>query len=419
MGTETEYLQSIQQALKSLTTAANNCQLTYTHAVGQDVHSLCAREAVRKTLVLEANKFLQIAQGPVDAAATCFEQTAHLASVRALLEAGVFEVLPTDGTPRTMKEVADKLDVDESLLARLMRHASLYGPLEETGPASYRHTPFSLVYLRPEIRGMVRFAMDEHMPAHLKLHEYLQQTSWTAPSSSTNNPYTHAHGITGTSMFANLSAPSNKHRLDAFNDAMTVQATTAIWMIDLFPFHEVLSPSASADTVLAVDIGGGTGRAISRIRSLAGNLPGRYILQDQAHVVSNLPSSYPSSYLDGIETMAHDFFTLQPVAGAQIYLIRRCLHNWPEESVIRILKNIAPAMDRTNSRLLIEEIIVPESNSGIEEGWMDMIMMTLGAKQRTLEEWRGVLGTAGMEVVRVYRVDGICHGLIEARVKRE
>ncbi|KAL4997017.1 S-adenosyl-L-methionine-dependent methyltransferase [Aspergillus recurvatus] len=114
--------------------------------------------------------------------------------------------------------------------------------------------------------------------------------------------------------------------------------------------------------------------------------------------------------------MAHDFFTPQPVAGAQIYLIRRCLHNWPEENVVRVLKNIVPAMDPANSRLLIEEIIVPERNSGIEEGWMDMIMMSFGAKQRTLEEWRGVLGMAGMEVVRVYRADGVCQGLIEAKV---
>jgi hypothetical protein len=43
-------------------------------------------------------------------------------------------------------------------LARLLRHASLYGPLERTGEELYRHTPFSLVYLRPEIRGMFRFA---------------------------------------------------------------------------------------------------------------------------------------------------------------------------------------------------------------------------------------------------------------------
>lgn len=43
-------------------------------------------------------------------------------------------------------------------IARLLRNSSLYGPFEETGPGQYRHTPFSEAYLRPEIRGMFRFA---------------------------------------------------------------------------------------------------------------------------------------------------------------------------------------------------------------------------------------------------------------------
>ncbi|GAQ02984.1 hypothetical protein ALT_0305 [Aspergillus lentulus] len=65
------------------------------------------------------------------------------------------------------------------------------------------------------------------------------------------------------------------------------------------------------------------------------------------------------------------------------YLIRRCLHNWPEDSVVRSLRNIVAAMEPEKLRLLIEEIIVPAEKAGIEEGWLDMIMMSLCAKQRT------------------------------------
>ncbi|KAL4946608.1 hypothetical protein BDV06DRAFT_208526 [Aspergillus oleicola] len=416
--TTKEYLQLVQQALESLTTSVKECQSTYTSDVGEDVISLCAREAMRRALVLEAYKFLQIAQGPIDAAAPCLEQTAHLGTVRALLEMGVFDELPLDNTSRTTKELSERLNTNESLLSRLMRHASLYGPLEQTGPESYRHTPYSHVYRRPEIKGMLRFSMDDHMPAHLKLHEYLQQNSWKPPNSPTNNPYTHAHQTAGKSMFANLSA--HPKRLEAFNDAMTLQTLELIWMIDLFPFHERLSAlNPTSDTVLAVDIGGGKGEAISRIRSLSGNIPGRYILQDQAHVIAGLgPSSTLPSHLQGIETMAHDFFTPQPVRGALIYLIRRCLHNWPEGSVVQTLRNTVAAMDPCQSRLLIEEIIVPAEGSGIEEGWMDLIMMSLGASQRTLEEWENVLYMAGLELVTVHQCQGFCHGLIEARVRQ-
>lgn len=71
---------------------------------------------------------------------------------------GLFEALPADGSSHSTKDLARKMEVDESLLARLMRNSSLYGPFEETGPGLYRHTPFSKVYLRPEIKGMFRFA---------------------------------------------------------------------------------------------------------------------------------------------------------------------------------------------------------------------------------------------------------------------
>ncbi|KAJ0423509.1 O-methyltransferase-domain-containing protein [Aspergillus carlsbadensis] len=409
-----EYLQSIQKALQSLTGATERCQLTYIGSTGENVRSLGTREAARRALVLEAYRFLQTAQGPIDAAATCYEQTAHLASVRALLEMGVFDELPIDSSARTTKELATRLGADQSLLARLLRHASLYGPLERVDENSYRHTPFSLVYLRPEIRGMFRFAINEHMPAHLKLHEFLALNSWKAPDSTSNNPYTHAHQTDGKTMFATLSTKPD--RLKAFNDGMTVQAMTAIWMIDLFPFHETFAAaSPRPGTVLAVDIGGGRGKAIARIRDLAGDVRGRFILQDQAHVIAGLERGTAStSYLDGIETLSHDFFTAQPVRGALVYLIRRCLHNWPEDSVVKILKNTAAAMEPGQSRLLIEEIIVPLRESGIEEGWMDLIMISLGAKQRTLKEWREVLRKSGLVLSNVYQVEGYCHGLIEA-----
>ncbi|KAF7159499.1 hypothetical protein CNMCM5623_004837 [Aspergillus felis] len=408
---ETDEYASIQKALKGLSEAAQRCQQTMLSGQDSSIESCSARQSARDELVLEALKFLQIAQGPIDAAATCYERTAHLASVRALLEMGVFEALPTGRVSRSTEELAQELNVDESLLARLLRNSSLYGPFEETGPGQYRHTPFSEAYLRPEIRGMFRFAMDDHMPAHLKLHEFLQLNGWQEPSSSTDNPYTYAHKTNGKSMFDNLS--EKPERMKAFNNGMTVQAMTPLWMIDLFPWGSLAQFKPSASQILAVDIGGGKGRAISRIRSMCSGLPGRYILQDQGHVVKSVEGSLDPA----IERMAYDFFTEQPIRGALTYLIRRCLHNWPQDSVVRILKNIAAAMEPEKSRLLIEEIVVPAEKAGVEEGWMDMIMMSLGAKQRTLKEWETVLGLAGLEVKKVYQISGNCHGLIEAWLK--
>ncbi|KAB8261299.1 S-adenosyl-L-methionine-dependent methyltransferase [Aspergillus pseudonomiae] len=401
------YLQSITAALKRLNAAANECQeRLLTHHDGS-IKGISANQIAHDNLVMEASKFLQTAQGPIDTVATCFERTAHLACARSLLEMGVFEALPTGKESRGTRNLAEELKVDETLLARLMRNSALF---EETGPGQYRHTPSSEAYLKPEIRGMFRFAMDEHMPAHIKMHEFLKRNSWREPTSTSNNPYTYAHDTNGKSMWEYLS--ERPTRMASFNVGMTFQAMTELWMIDLFPWESLSSLDPTPTTVVVVDIGGGTGKGISRIWSHCGDLAGRFILQDQAHVIQAA-----GSLGDRIEKMACDFSQDQPVRGALTYLIRRCLHNWPQESIVEILRNVAAAMRPEKSRLLIEEIIVPDTNPGTEEAWMDMIMMNLGAKQRTLKEWNEVLDSAGLKLKEVYQIPGNCHGLLEAWIK--
>ena len=81
---------------------------------------------------------------------------------------------------------------------------------------------------------------------------------------------------------------------------------------DCFPVEEVLGNGVSIEknAVMLVDVGGSTGRDISAFHELYPQLPGRLVLQDLPAVIkeaSNLP--------EGIEAMAHDFFTPQPVKG--------------------------------------------------------------------------------------------------------
>jgi hypothetical protein len=74
------YLRDLQQALQSLTGATERCQLTYIGSAGDNVRSLGTREAARRTLILEAYRFLQTTQGPIDAATTCYEQVLSIDS---------------------------------------------------------------------------------------------------------------------------------------------------------------------------------------------------------------------------------------------------------------------------------------------------------------------------------------------------
>lgn len=85
--------------------------------------------------------------------------------------------------------------------------------------------------------------------------------------------------------------------------------------------------------------------------------------------------------------MKYGFFTPQPIKAAPIYYIRRCLHDWPDEVCVRILKDIAASMDPAKSRLLIAEMYLPDQGANIEAAWFNMTMMTPSGRERTKSDW--------------------------------
>lgn len=82
------------------------------------------------------------------------------------------------------------------------------------------------------------------------------------------------------------------------------------WM-DAFPVEESLGKDARDEqaAIMFVDIGGGMGQEAIALKKRFPDLPGRFVVQD-------LPQIVAKHNLDaGIESMAHDFFTPQPLQG--------------------------------------------------------------------------------------------------------
>lgn len=109
------------------------------------------------------------------------------------------------------------------------------------------------------------------------------------------------------------------------------------------------------------------------------------------------------SELNGRVTfMPHDFFTKQPVSGAAAYLLRYITHNWNDADCIRIFRGMVPALEksRPGTPLLINDVVLPALGeaSRYHDNRMRqvdvMMMLVLGAKQRTEQEFRHLLSEA-------------------------
>ena len=89
--------------------------------------------------------------------------------------------------------------------------------------------------------------------------------------------------------------------------------------------------------------------------------------------------------------MAHDFFTEQPVVGADVYYFRWILHDWSDKYCTRILKALIPAL-KPGARIVLSERCLepPCTVSHAQEKWnrcvislsgcFRMIVLTFGSR---------------------------------------
>jgi hypothetical protein len=95
------------------------------------------------------------------------------------------------------------------------------------------------------------------------------------------------------------------------------------------------------------------------------------------------------------------------------------LHDWEDDVGINILKQIAGAMKRGYSKLLINENIIPDTEADWQATALDMMMMTLFAsKERTLSDWRQLLESSGvgLKITRIWSVKHSQESLIECEL---
>jgi hypothetical protein len=152
-----------------------------------------------------------------------------------------------------------------------------------------------------------------------------------------------------------------------------------------------------------VDVGGGLGTLLEAI--LASAPAARGVLVDRA----------PARGLDRIHAVEGDFFAAIP-QGGDLYVLKSVIHDWDDEHAQIILRNCRAAMSH-DARLLLVERVLPER--ALDDALMflsDMNMLVnLGGRERTEQEFRSLLDICGLRFERVVPVrDPAGFHLIEA-----
>lgn len=145
-----------------------------------------------------------------------------------------------------------------------------------------------------------------------------------------------------------------------------------------------------------VDLGGAEGQLLKVIKQ---NYPHiKPILFDLPHAIAQAKANDSEGVLEYVEG---DFFQSVPSA-IDCYIIKYVLHNWNDEDCIKILKKCREAIS-SNGRLLIMDMVIKEDEPQVFEKSLDMVMLLLlGAKERTREEFEEILSKAGFKLNTIY-----------------
>jgi hypothetical protein len=279
------------------------------------------------------------------------------------------------------KDLAARVGVLEDPLGRMLRALAALGVLEEEPGGHFVLTDVGERFR--DVPGSLRMvAIMNPAEAQAAFQEMLHSLRTGEPA------YKKVHGVTRWEHMA-----ADQEIADVFQRTMVVTSEiVAPRVVKAFDF---------GGCRVVADIGGGMGALLAGVVSAHPDMHG---------ILFDLPSGLAgaSKYLtekgvaDRCQLVPGNFFDGVP-ANADAYLMKFILHDWSDGDCLRILSNCRSAMPADASLLIVERVLPQRaSHAALRPFMLDMQMLVvLGGRERTVEEYEGLLNEAGFSLDNV------------------
>ncbi len=301
-------------------------------------------------------------------------------TITAAVDLGVADALE-DG-PASGDELARQLGVDADALKRVLRALIGIGIFRQRRDGRYELNALADT-LRTEspvsMAGMARWVgSPQHREHWSHLTDAIRTGSAVVPA------------VRGKPVFEYLAG--EPELAEIFNAAMTGVSDFAIApVVAAYDF-------TGFDTI--VDVGGGHGRLLTAILESAPP-QARGVLFDLPEVVAKAPALLRKH---GIEKRVHivggSFFDAVPT-GADAYVLKNVIHDWPDDDAMRILRSVRVAAG-PNGRVLLIEFVIPDHDRNFHGKWVDIEMLVVAnARERTAAEYGRLFTQTGFRLNQV------------------
>ena len=292
-------------------------------------------------------------------------------ALHAVAELGVADAL--GDAPHPTAALADRTGAHAGALDRVLRLLAQYGVFEYNDGV-VTHTPLSRMLRQDHPQSMRSLVRMFGLPGIWATVGELNSAIRTGePSANRALP----GGIWGY-------LKQNPDASRVFGEAMTGKAQGHIaGILKVYDF--------SGFRVIA-DVGGGHGHLIQAI--VAATPAVRGILFDQPQVVEE--AQVRAS--DRLRIIGGDFFH-DPLPEADAYILMEVIHDWDDEASGKIIAAVRRAA-RPNAKLLLIEALLPNDSSPNWPTTLDIVMLTIGGRQRALREYSDLMRDSGFAMTR-------------------
>lgn len=93
------------------------------------------------------------------------------------------------------------------------------------------------------------------------------------------------------------------------------------------------------------------------------------------------------------------------------------LYDWDDDTCCKILISLVSALEKGYSKILINELVVPDVRASYPITSMDWLMLALRAvHERTEQGWHHLLTSVGLKIAQIWTMEPGTESIIEAEL---
>ncbi|XP_058072492.1 (RS)-norcoclaurine 6-O-methyltransferase-like [Magnolia sinica] len=315
------------------------------------------------------------------------------AALRCAVQIGLADIIHKHGEPVTIDQIAAALSIpslNKDSLYRILRylvHLNLFYCIDDDddGEMKYALTPASELLVRGQDKSLASFVSFILRPDSVQMMQYMK-----ASLEGSDTPLQRFLGTEHEKekfKWAEESPESNEEYMEV------MRGNTSIVIGEIVSRFRESGAFDEAGTL--VDVGGNTGQVAEAIASAFPHL--KCSVLELPHVVEAV--AVPPAMISFVKG---DMF--ESVPKADVVFMKSVLHDWNDEDCIRILKKCKEAIPSEGGKVILVDIVLDTNSTdglaGARLG-MEMLMLAVGGKERTMDEWKKIIKNAGFSHYKI------------------